>query len=137
MPSKGGSWTEQRHSKTLFDSDFVQLSYILGAHFVHSRNHNQKAPSTEFNVAYATRTDVRKVLNLQQVVEAVRMQQITIERYEFSRLTMKEQVDIIHRAHVFIGVHGAALSNMIYFQHPLSDRTVIEIVRWKLKHETY
>jgi hypothetical protein len=144
MPSESGDWTVTRHKNVLPDTDFIKLSSIVTKHFVgggeattekNIHKNKLRSRSASPSVVYARRLPPRCVVNLDDVVRyvgATGPRYTKIKVHFFHKLPMKEQVTIIHSADIFVGVHGAALTSLMFLKR---QATVVEVLPWLFPEE--
>ncbi|XP_075704109.1 EGF domain-specific O-linked N-acetylglucosamine transferase-like [Rhinoderma darwinii] len=62
-------------------------------------------------------TEFRKILNLDELVHALKsvpLFQVTVVDYKYRSLGFLEQLKITHNSDIFIGLHGAALTHLLF-----------------------
>lgn len=95
------------------------LFKAFSAHLVHRLHIPQEGPLKEkVRITFLARnTTYRKITNqerLVSVLKTVKEYDVRFVRYEFREMPFLEQVKISHNSDVFIGMHGAGLTHMIF-----------------------
>jgi hypothetical protein len=86
-----------------------------------------------FNLGLCVRSNNRKLLNEDEVIQAVRKQfpKVNVYRINFSELNLTQAITVMRETDIFVGIHGAALANTIYLR---PGSTMIQIYPYHENH---
>lgn len=75
-------------------------------------------PGKKFQVTIVKRKAVRRVINLNEVVDALQKNfiELNITIYDFDDLSLPDQVAIMDNTDLFISMHGAAMAQLVFMR---------------------
>ncbi|KAF3911693.1 hypothetical protein AA313_de0203880 [Arthrobotrys entomopaga] len=122
-----------------FESSRCERSFIADSIRKRTLNHfgiPLANRDSQITVTFINRVGRRKLLNFDELDRELeqRYPDVTINRPQFEKMTLREQINMIARTDVLIGVHGAALTN-IFFLPP--QASVVEILPKGLNLKLY
>ncbi|KAF2981120.1 hypothetical protein EK904_010422 [Melospiza melodia maxima] len=95
------------------------LFRAFSQHVLHRLNITQEGPKDgKIRVTILTRsTDYRKILNQNELVNALKTVsalEVRVVDYKYKELEFSEQLRITHNSDIFIGIHGAGLTHLLF-----------------------
>ncbi|XP_068109934.1 EGF domain-specific O-linked N-acetylglucosamine transferase [Hyperolius riggenbachi] len=95
------------------------LFQAFSQHVLHRLNISQEVMKEEkVRITILIRsTEFRKILNLDKLVEALKtvpLYQVQVVDYKYRSLGFLEQLKITHNSDIFIGMHGAGLTHLLF-----------------------
>ncbi|NXT97628.1 EOGT transferase, partial [Buphagus erythrorhynchus] len=95
------------------------LFRAFSQHVLHRLNITQEGPKDgKIRVTILARsTDYRKILNQNELVNALKtvsMLEVKVVDYKYRELEFSEQLRITHNSDIFIGIHGAGLTHLLF-----------------------
>lgn len=108
-----------------YNPDKKMISFMresLSSAFLHD-NSSTSLQVGKGCVYISRRTNKRRSLKSEEYIESI-LQKMGFEVVIFESLTLREQVLLINKTQILVGIHGAGLSNMVFLN---KGATVIEI----------
>uniref|UniRef100_A0A6I8RBR0 EGF domain-specific O-linked N-acetylglucosamine transferase n=1 Tax=Xenopus tropicalis TaxID=8364 RepID=A0A6I8RBR0_XENTR len=95
------------------------LFRAFSQHVLHRLNITQQLPKeAKIRITILVRsTEFRKILNLDELVHALEAEptfQVKVVDYKYRVLGFLEQLEITHNSDIFIGMHGAGLTHLLF-----------------------
>jgi len=92
-------------------------------------------PQEIVSVTYIQRTNTRKLINETEHIEALKkIPHISLEVVDFEKLPFRQQLEVVRRTDVLVGIHGAGLAHTLFLR---PGSAIVEIQPEGFNHQGF